>query len=134
MSLINDLQYGAEKEEKHLNVIREKFDMSLKKIKDEFFHFDFGCEKCYVELKSRRNNHNKYPSTMVGYDKVKYASHTNRPVYFVFAFDDGLYYWKYNEDDLAGPDIEIKKGGRCDRGRKEIKDYVFINTSILIKI
>jgi hypothetical protein len=131
---INDLKFGVEKEEKEIDAIRKKFDVNLKKIEDKFSLFDFESENCLVELKSRRNSHNKYSSTMVGYNKVLFASKSLIPVYFVFSFDDGLYYWKYSQEDVDGPNIEIKKGGRSDRGRKEIKDYVFINTNILNKI
>jgi hypothetical protein len=129
-----DLEFGLEKENETLDLIRTIFDKSLKKVKDKYFCFDFSCENCYVELKSRRSMHDKYTSTMIGKNKLDYASHTKRPVYFVFAFDDGAYYWKYNEEDMKNGNVEIRKGGRTDRDKNEIKDYGYIKTEILIKI
>lgn len=129
-----DLTYGIEKEIENLDIIKSCFDKGLKKVKDNFFCFDFSCESCYVELKSRRCDHNKYPDTMIGKNKLDYAEHTKRPVYFVFAFNDGLYYWKYNKEDLSNGNVEIRKGGRTDRGMDEIKDYAYIKCEILIKI
>ena len=130
----DDLYFGLDKERENLDIIKECFDKGLKKVKDNYFCFDFSCESCYVELKSRRCNHDKYPDTMIGKNKLDYASHTKRPVYFVFGFEDGLYYWKYNTDDLTNGNVEIRKGGRTDRGIDETKDYGFIKTNCLIKI
>jgi len=129
-----DLDYGLQKEKENLDMIKTIFDKSLKKVTDKYFCFDFSSETCYVELKSRRCMHDKYPNTMVGKNKLDYASHTKRPVYFVFAFDDGAYYWKYNEEDMTNGNVVIRQGGRTDRGIDELKDYGYIKTELLIKI
>jgi hypothetical protein len=71
---------------------------------------------------------------MIGKNKLDYASHTKRPVYFAFGFEDGLYYWKYNEEDLKNGNVEFRVGGRTDRGMDEIKAYAYIKTGILIKV
>ena len=57
-----------------------------------------------------------------------------RPVYFCFNFEDGLYYWKYNKEDLENGNVVIRKGGRNDRGIDETKDYGYIKTEILKKV
>lgn len=129
-----DIDFGVKKETDNLEIIKSVFDNSLKKIKDNYFCFDFSCDSCYVELKSRRCDHNKYKDTMIGKNKLDYAKYSKKSVYFVFGFNDGLYYWRYNEDDLKNGNVEIRKGGRTDRGRDEIKDYGFIKTEILIKV
>lgn len=130
----NDLQFGNYKEDEILKEIQNKFSSCLKKVKDTYFVFDYVCDKCYVELKSRRNSHDKYPDTMVGKNKLDFAEKTNRPVYFCFSFTDGLYYWKYNKEDITNGNIEFRIGGRNDRCKEEYKNYAFIKTKILEKI
>ena len=81
------------------------------------YEFDFMNSEYIIELKSRRNNFNKYPSTMCGYNKLKIAEDNPENKYkFLFLFTDGLY-----EDEYT-----IKKGGRKDRGKFEYKDYAYI--------
>jgi hypothetical protein len=86
------------------------------------YEFDFMNSEYTIELKSRRNNFNKYPSTMCGYNKLKIAEEDTENKYkFLFLFTDGLYEWEYNKDEYT-----IKKGGRKDRGKFEYKDYAYI--------
>jgi hypothetical protein len=133
-AITKDLNYGLEKEKENLEIIKSVFDKSLQKVKDKYYCFDFSCDSCYVELKSRRCDSFQYKDTMVGKNKLDYASKMTRPVFFVFGFNDGLYYWKYNKEDLDNGNVEIRKGGRVDRGFDELKDYGFIKTEILIKV
>ena len=127
---LNDLDFGMKKEISELDKIRNRFSNSLKPTKD-FFVFDYVSKDCYVELKSRRNKLNTYPDTMVGKNKMDYAENADRPVYFVFSFIDGLYYWKYNKEDIQNGKVRFSVGGRCDRGREEYKTYAYIKTDIL---
>ena len=127
---LNDLDFGMKKEISEIEKIRSKFSKTLKPT-NNFFVFDYVSSECYVELKSRRNKLNTYPDTMVGVNKLDYAKIADRPVYFVFSFIDGLYYWKYNQDDIQNGNVRFSVGGRCDRGKNEYKDYAYINTSIL---
>jgi len=127
---LNDLDFGMKKEISELDKIRNRFSNSLKPTKD-FFVFDYVSKDCYVELKSRRNKLNTYPDTMVGKNKMDYAENADRPVYFVFSFIDGLYYWKYNKEDIQNGKVRFSVGGRCDRGREEYKTYAYISTKIL---
>lgn len=130
----DDVKFGLDKEIEQLEIIRDIFCSKLKKTNDKWFVFDYSCEDCYVELKSRRCNHDKYPDTMIGLNKINYCSHTKRPVYFCFSFEDGLYYWKYNKEDIDNGNVTIRKGGRTDRGMDETKDYAYIKTEILKKV
>lgn len=134
MSITIDRQFGWKKEEEELEKIKKAFSPDLAKVEGQYYIFDYVCEYCFVELKSRRNTKDKYPDTMVGKNKLDCASKAERPVFFCFSFTDGLYYWKYNEDDIARGDVKFRKGGRNDRGRPEYTEYAFINTAILNKI
>ncbi len=87
--------------------------------------FDYSNSQCFVELKSRNCKKDTYPTTMVGLNKVKKCNELF-DYYFFFKFQDGLFYWKYKPNTF-----EVRKGGRCDRGRPEFKDYLFIPVSEL---
>lgn len=127
---LNDFDFGRNRELSEISKIRNKFSKSLKST-NNFFVFDFVSKECYVELKSRRNTKDRYHDTMVGLNKLDYAKTADRPVYFVFSFIDGLYYWKYNQDDIQNGNVRFDIGGRCDRGFDENKDYAYIKTNIL---
>ena len=126
-----DLKYGLEKEKEMLPIIKNFLnDETIYKL-DYNNEFDFKGDNKYIELKSRRNNYKKYPTTMVGLNKFDKAKTLLEEVYFIFSFDDGLYYYKYEKTN----NFEIKKGGRFDRIKSgEIKDYVFIPIQNLLKI
>jgi hypothetical protein len=134
MSITIDRQFGWKKEEEELEKIKKAFSPDLVKVDYQYYIFDYACDYCFVELKSRRNTKDKYPDTMVSKNKIDYAGKAERPVFFCFSFTDGLYYWKYNEEDISKGYVKFRTGGRNDRGRPEYNDYAFINTAILNKI
>jgi len=127
---INDLVFGRNKEISEIVKIRNKLSKKLKPT-NSFFVYDYVSPECYVELKSRRNNLNTYSTTMIGKNKMDYAETSDRPVYFVFSFIDGLYYWKYTKEDIQNGNVIFDIGGRSDRGRDEYKEYAYIKTNIL---
>jgi len=136
MSLPNkfreDFKFGQLQEKEHLGIFREKFCDKLKPTK-KFFVFDYESENCFVELKTRRTEIGLYPTALLGKNKIDYADTCTKPVYFCFKFSDGLFYWKYDKEEI-GKNIAFRQGGRCDRGKPEWKEYAYINTSILSKI
>ena len=129
---LKDYQYGINKEIQLLPQIRNFLnDNTICKL-DNSNVFDFKGDNKYIELKSRNNNYLKYPTTMVGQNKVDKASILNEEVYFFFSFTDGLYYWLYNTDDKL--EIKINHCGRRDRGKQEINNYCFIPIELLKKV
>jgi hypothetical protein len=128
---IEDIKFGDLNELKSEQYIKEYFKQeSLIKL-SKFHQFDYEGNDAFFEIKSRRNLSKKYPTTMIGYNKIELAMKTNdKDVYFIFEFIDGSYYYKFNKDD----EHIIKKGGRSDRGRFEYKLYCYINVDKLIKI
>ena len=126
-----DIQQGLENEKKIFDVIKEKWNISQLTKTSEFYELDFVDENnVYYEVKSRTNNYNKYPTTMIGLNKIEFIKNNNLECIFVFAFTDGNYYYKYNKDD----EIIINNGGRKDRGKIEYKPYAYIPINKLIKI
>lgn len=129
-----DRAFGIAEEEKQFDKLKEKFGDDLVRIPSRYSKMDFKSDNCYVELKSRRCNHDTYEDTMVGEKKLRFAKERNQNTFFAFNFQDGIYYWKYNEDDIASGKVKIKEGGRFDRGRVEKDTYAYIHKDILIKI
>jgi hypothetical protein len=125
-----DYLVGLERERQLLPILKTHFnDDSIFQL-TQYNTFDYKGDNKYIELKSRNNKIDKYDKTMVGYNKIIRASTILEDVYFFFWFTDGIFYWKYNKDI----NLEVKKGGRYDRGLNEINDYAYIPTSLLTKI
>jgi len=126
-----DIKFGLQKECELFDAIKQ-LDTNLIKTKSRYAPFDFESTDTLVELKSRNCKKDKYPTTMIGYNKVKKALESNKQVYFCFSFTDGLFYYKVNKNDsfLHQPEI----GGRTDRGRQELNEYIFIDVNHLTKM
>lgn len=97
----------------------------------QFSVFDIKNSKITGELKTRRISKDRYPDTMIGYNKILRASYdmTDTKYRFYFIFTDGLYFWDFKEDNYS-----IRRGGRNDRGKDEFKDYAYIKKEDLILI
>lgn len=117
--------------------IKQIFDnlflLELKRTK-KFSIFDLRDEKnkYFIEVKKRNNLHNKYPETIIGVNKfIKAKEYFNKgySIYFCFEFLDGIYYYKYINEELI-----IKKGKFDSRNNNIIKDHVFIDIKKLQKI
>ena len=128
----NDEKYGFTKEDNLYEILKEKFDKTLLK-NSRYNLFDFIGEDCCIELKSRRNAHNKYPDTMIGCNKIDYAMMNNKRVIFCFLFTDGLFYYEFDKNDVINKRLRTGIGGRCDRNINEYKDYYYIPIDLLIK-
>jgi len=127
-----DEQYGALNEDYAEMIIKEKWNIKDLTKLDKYNGMDFHDKQTntYYEIKARRIKHSTFKTTMIGYDKIRYAKKLNTDVYFIFIFDDGDYYYKYNSNDTYLTSI----GGRNDRGCEEYKPYYYIPISNLIKI
>ena len=126
-----DMKFGTKQEIDQFDLIKSVLDANLKPSEKRNAIFDYYSDNTLVELKSRRNNHNTYPTTMVGYNKIEYAlKYPDKQIYFCFCFLDGLYYYKFSKEDK----LQVELGGRRDRGRNEIKEYCFIPITLLRKI
>lgn len=104
---------------------RDNEDKKYCLFEDRFARFDFFNCDYLCEVKSRSNRYNQYPTTMVGYNKVKMAEEDrDNPdinYRFYFVFTDGTYCWDYKEGEY-----QVDMGGRRDRGLPEIKEYAYI--------
>lgn len=129
----SDKLFGNQKEEEAFVVLKRVLGISNLMRCNKWFVMDFKSDDCYIELKGRRCSSTQYKDTMVGKNKVDYADTCGKDVYFCFSFSDGLFYWKYDREEI-GRNVRFGRGGRNDRGAPEFKEYAFINTSLLTKI
>lgn len=122
----NDLDFGLQSENENIDVIQKYFNCSLVKT-GQYNEFDYvdKDKKILIELKTRKNTLNTYPTTMIGYNKIlkaidkKIEGYT---IYFCFQFTDYLCYYIFEKDNVKWQSI----GGRKDRGCNEIKQYYYI--------
>jgi len=132
--LKKDLQYGEGKENDIKSKLESYFKCNLEKTsKLNLFDYVDNDKKILIELKSRRNDKMKYPTTMVGYNKIINSIEKIKDswkIYYVFNFTDKITYYKFEEIN----DSWISKGGRYDRGRPEFKQYYFIPVELLSDI
>ena len=125
-----DYKFGITQENILLPLLKKTFENSLEKTKNKYCRYDFEGDSILIELKSRRCQSNTYPTTMIGNNKLQMAKKQSKDVYFCFGFTDGLFYHKFENDN----EYHIEKGGRYDRGKAEINDYVYIPISQLTKV
>ena len=127
---IADLSFGQDNEIR----VKQRLERLFGPLEttEKMDEFDFKNDSFIIELKSRRVTKNKYPSTMVGENKVikgfEYQV-AGRRVFFVFDFVDCMCLWELNRDEY-----HVKHGGRWDRGKAEIKSYCYIPTKYLLQV
>ena len=129
----NSNQYKKDKEqglnaEKRCKAILEK-EFGELKFTDKFCYFDYENDNYIIELKSRNCNHDAYPTAMINYPKIlKYKEREkNRDFIIAFLYKDGLYYWKYNDEEVD----RIGETGRNDRGCIETYEMLYFKHNLL---
>ena len=127
----HDLCIGAMEEERIQPILEEYFNTTLTKTEDGHYMDFRDIDGDYYEIKSRGHPYGTFPTTMISQHKLKFCK-TN-PEYnhwFIFAFTNGDYIYKYNKDDR----ILFGIGGRKDRGKDETQVYCYIPIELLKKI
>lgn len=128
-----DYQFGVKSEDDLYQLLIEKFG-ELKKSKNKFCKYDYKGDNILIEIKTRRNDKNRYRDTMIGKDKLDFAKLNDKyKTYFIFNFTDGVWFWEYDELE-AELVVNFGLGGRKDRGMDEIKEYAYIPNNILTKL
>ena len=103
---------GDKNEARLSPLIKQLYGQDLTKTISRYDPFDYVSSTVSIELKSRNNNYSKYPTTMIGLNKIDLAraDETTRRYIFLFAFLDGLYEWEYSNTnyEATGGDSAIK--------------------------
>ena len=76
----NDKDFGHFEEVNKLPILEEYFKDNLK-ITKTYCKYDYEGDKANYEMKSRKNNYSKYPTTLIGYDKL--TSDKNKEMIFI---------------------------------------------------
>lgn len=98
-TLKNDLAYGTSNETTQQSTLETFFKTKLTR-RGGFSTFDYdNGSTLYVELKSRRIPHNKYPTAIIGANKVASArENPDKTYWFCYAYEDGVFGIQYDKD------------------------------------
>lgn len=98
------------------------------------FDYDDGAT-LFIELKSRRIPHDKYPTAIIGANKVEAAaSNPNRTYWFCYAYEDGIFGIQYSKELFdTFEKTEYSRGSREDYHNKP-QECVFIPCKLLKKL
>jgi len=118
-------------EDFYKGIIEENIKDKLNPCKGLYNLFDFENDNFIVELKTREVERFKYPTTIIGYDKIlkglEYLKE-NKRVFFFFGFKkDGLFKFELNDDNYK--DFKVSKIG-C-RFRSSLKEHLEIPVDVL---
>ena len=95
-SLSHDLAFGINEEANKHPFLEEVFGEKLER-QTGFASMDYKGSTIYVELKTRRINHDRYPTALISASKVDFCEKSNADCYFVYQYTDGIFYVKYDK-------------------------------------
>ena len=119
LSYTIDKQFGLGNEIKYLDILSKYFNTTFKKYENNYSLLDFySDDKIFLEMKSRRLNHNQYPTAIFNIPKIdefnnRININNDSKLYIVFIYLDGIYYIEYKKEIFDK--FEIKKFKRNDR-------------------
>jgi len=131
-----DYDFGIKEEDKLKPKLEEFFEIDLKKSIGKYNLFDFIGEDVYIELKSRKNKKEQYPTTIVGCNKIRKADELikkGNKVIFIFNFTDSLDFWEYKDYDCIKT-YNTRVIARNDRPGHKGCDYLEIPITDLLNI
>jgi hypothetical protein len=133
-----DREFGLKNESSVADAIATLFGdakpIHSEKRYDPFDYYTEG-KTHYAEVKTRRNTYKKYPTTLITAKKVRIAAaDPTAEYYFVFNFEDGMYYIKYNAETFAA--FECKEFKRFSRRGiyDQPADHIYIPIEALTEI
>jgi len=120
----NSFKYGIEQQKIVLPIIKNYFNRDIIEHTEQYSKYDYSDEIYNYELKSRTNNLNKYPTTMITLNKID----KSKPLILLFKFTDKLTYIEYNETLFNT--FEVKQFSRANQKYDE-KDHIYIPINYL---
>ena len=123
-------QFGKKQEVIVLPIIREFFDdPTIRPTEGRYCKYDFESENVNFELKSRTNEFNKYPTTMITCNKLSVVD--SKRLILLFSFTDCISYIEYNEGLFKS--FETRKFSRAGLDWDE-KEHIYIPIESLTPI
>jgi len=134
-TLKGDLEFGTKNEEVIHSTLENVFKKSLvRRGGYSTFDYDDG-GTFYVELKTRRINHNAYPTSLIGANKVAIAANNpTKKYWFCFSYQDGLYGIEYNKELFNTFDHSTYMRGARDDCANNVQHCYFIPIEKLQKL
>ena len=126
-----DLEFGFKAEDDLFGKIKSIYGEKIIKTEPNC-RVDYCDDNTLIELKSRRNNYNTYPTTMISKGKIDYMLDSGKRSICLFNFTDGLYSIEIDKNKIDK--FKLKKGGRWDRGRPELNQYYYIPIELLTEM
>ena len=120
MSYLNDLAFGRQSEANVQSRLETYFERKLVR-GGRFAPFDYNDgSTLFVELKTRRIPHNKYPTAILGANKVEIAEkNPSHQYWFCYSYEDGIFGIPYSKevfDTFEHSDyLRGERDGICDR-------------------
>jgi hypothetical protein len=131
-SFKDDYAAGISVEKDLKSMLETKFGKLTKT--GRYDKLDYEGPECFVEIKSRTNRYSQYPTTMIQQSKFDYARLQTKPVYFVFAFTDGIYYIQYTPEVFDTFEFGLfQRPGRIDKTDMR-QMYVYIPITSLTRV
>jgi hypothetical protein len=131
----DDITFGTASEIANIDLLQNFHDTTLER-KGGYAIFDYEnpTKTIFVELKSRRIAHDRYPTAIVGENKVK-ACEDDCQYWFAFCYTDGVYVVKYDKTlfDTFERNNSYFRGERSDCNNRE-QSVVYIPTEHLQKL
>lgn len=124
-----DCNFGIPQEPTVISKLSVHFMEDIEQEGNPYSRWDARSETTKYEIKSRRNTHDKYPTTIIPVDKTTVSGR----LVFVFNFTDGLYYIVYDKqqfDRYEIRDISAIRG----LGVKTLKPHYLIDIDDLTEI
>jgi hypothetical protein len=93
-----DYTAGINSESEIVSALEEVFDTKLYKT-SKFHRMDFEGDNVWIEVKTRFNvSSTTYPTMLIPESKILFALEATKPVFFVFALTDGIFYCQFNKE------------------------------------
>jgi hypothetical protein len=125
-----DLSFGFKSENEIHTILEEHFGIlfksSLNPEMGKYYEFDKYNQEYFIEIKTRRIMHDKYPTLFFGLNKLKKGDEILKKsphlrIFYLWRCIDGIYGWEHRSSEY-----EVQTRGRCDRGKDEFDDCVDI--------
>ena len=128
MHWTEDAKWGVEQQESIMPSIKKYFGDDVRATKDQYSKYDAESDKYLIEIKSRKNKYNAYPTTMITGNKI---TNTDKIIILVFNFTDAIYYIDYDKERF---DQYKKKVYSRSKLKFDYKTHIYIPITDLILV